>query len=302
MTAPQPAPATVFHYTNAEGLLGIMHARALWVTDAEFLNDPQEVRHAVGALEESLQQQVEIARRDADHRGHDSLQPLLDALRRRYPKGREFQGNRERTAYVTSFCREGDLLSMWRSYARGSGFSIELDTQIVLDVLTGDPTGTYDLTAAELERLKSDNFGVEAHFLTVRYDENNVRLLVDRITTEMWEGGTSGTAERAERLLDQFTLDFTGIKHDSFKEEEEERLVVFPTGDLSPAVRLRSSDGRLVPYIAVTIPHEAIRSVTIGPGGSRQQQRVALERHFGSSARGEWGHVEFKFSTTPFNG
>jgi hypothetical protein len=33
---------TLFHYTTAAGLLGILNSSTLWATDLRFLNDAQE--------------------------------------------------------------------------------------------------------------------------------------------------------------------------------------------------------------------------------------------------------------------
>jgi hypothetical protein len=39
-------PATLYHHTNAAGLLGIVQERALWATDVQFLNDGEELIYA----------------------------------------------------------------------------------------------------------------------------------------------------------------------------------------------------------------------------------------------------------------
>jgi hypothetical protein len=46
----EPAPEsreTVWHYTNAAGLLGILRSNVLWATDAFFLNDAAEVTYGI---------------------------------------------------------------------------------------------------------------------------------------------------------------------------------------------------------------------------------------------------------------
>lgn len=40
---PADAPPVLYHYTSVEGLTGILQTEELWETDAEFLNDAQEL-------------------------------------------------------------------------------------------------------------------------------------------------------------------------------------------------------------------------------------------------------------------
>jgi hypothetical protein len=35
---------TVYHYTDANGLIGIMSSLEMWASDSQSLNDPQELR------------------------------------------------------------------------------------------------------------------------------------------------------------------------------------------------------------------------------------------------------------------
>ena len=39
-------PKSLFHYTTAAGLLGILRESVLWATEARFLNDAQEAVYA----------------------------------------------------------------------------------------------------------------------------------------------------------------------------------------------------------------------------------------------------------------
>src|SRR5690349_14469339 len=41
----EPAPPSVYHYTNDTGLRGILESGKLWLTDIFNLNDPSELSH-----------------------------------------------------------------------------------------------------------------------------------------------------------------------------------------------------------------------------------------------------------------
>src|SRR6516164_4036522 len=47
-------PPTLYHYTTAQGLLGIMESNRLWATNVRFLNDPSEIDYAICIIRESL--------------------------------------------------------------------------------------------------------------------------------------------------------------------------------------------------------------------------------------------------------
>jgi hypothetical protein len=40
-------PATLYHYTSVDGLLGILRSKRIWATDIRFLNDRSEFFHAM---------------------------------------------------------------------------------------------------------------------------------------------------------------------------------------------------------------------------------------------------------------
>src|SRR6266436_5360681 len=54
-----PAPQTVFHYTDQNGLLGIIKDKSLRLSSIRHLNDAAELRHAAGILREKLKHEIE---------------------------------------------------------------------------------------------------------------------------------------------------------------------------------------------------------------------------------------------------
>jgi hypothetical protein len=44
----EPVPDTVYHYTDDNGLIGILQHGTLWLTDIFSLNDPTELKHGIG--------------------------------------------------------------------------------------------------------------------------------------------------------------------------------------------------------------------------------------------------------------
>lgn len=48
-------PKTVFHYTTAAGLLGILNTRQIWLSDINFLNDSKEMLYAARAVADDFE-------------------------------------------------------------------------------------------------------------------------------------------------------------------------------------------------------------------------------------------------------
>jgi len=94
----------VYHYTNTEGLVGILESRAIWATQAPYLNDASEIDHGeellIGAVAPLLQAEAdpkfELPKK--------LLLELRDQLRH------------SADPFISSFCMESNLLSMWRAY------------------------------------------------------------------------------------------------------------------------------------------------------------------------------------------
>ncbi|HLK69493.1 MAG TPA: hypothetical protein VKU19_38955 [Bryobacteraceae bacterium] len=92
----EPLPEHLYHYTNGEGLWGILRTRTIWATQFDFLNDRSEFTYAFEVVKERLTAQ-------AGAEASAELIPKLD-------KG----VNQQPPHYVASFCVDGDLLSQWR--------------------------------------------------------------------------------------------------------------------------------------------------------------------------------------------
>jgi hypothetical protein len=113
----QPAPATIYHYTNDVGLKGILESGKIWLSDIFNLNDPSEVRHGFSHVVKIL------GARAANG-------PKISKL---FAKSIDYfaqQGFVQAAAhyFVCSFSSAGDDLGQWRAYAdNGRGFALGFD-------------------------------------------------------------------------------------------------------------------------------------------------------------------------------
>jgi hypothetical protein len=299
-------PRTLYHYTTATGLRGILESHSLWASDVRFMNDASELTYAVNLIAEVV---GEVLGTVTDER----LLPVL-------PKVPTFANVFEYglRPFCACMCERGDLLSQWRGYTAGQiGYSLGLDlrnTRVIVDI----PRGTF--------------------LRKVLYDEGEQRSWARRIT-ETW-------LQSAQSLLDAepgvpapdlfpypaiWTLQealiepHLSFKNPAFSEEKEWRLIKLtdireelrlirdrksqerfsqlgiklpesrPSWPLSQAegidIKFRQTSLGFVPYIELGLKHragvftgrlpleEVIQGPTAAVGLSLQSLTMYLESH-----------------------
>jgi hypothetical protein len=96
----------LYHYTDSDGLIGIVTSKYLRATDSRFVNDPLELEYGRGLFKEVL--------------GQFGVPPHVVRM--------ISEGILPMSVYVASFCEDGDLLSQWRAYSSdGLGYAVGFD-------------------------------------------------------------------------------------------------------------------------------------------------------------------------------
>jgi hypothetical protein len=290
----------LFHYTTAQGLLGIVQNRCLFATHAEFSNDSTECKLLLPLLEEIFVREYEQLVPKLIDRGQMAAEFLKEHGTNVYKLEAKNSArvmlkatNNVAPYFITSFCihprssyeYQNGLLSQWRSYARG-GFAIEFDEREI-----------DDLTAQENKNWRYQGIITD----TVVYDNH-----AEKVSSEKFEG-MAGAFMRAilpehpdnDEILgtskvEDFAHPFLSVapflKHSGFKEEAEYRIVVLcnrPNKSdpddkrLAKKIRFRSkADGNVVPYIALYEDRKEplpIKAVIVGPHSQQENQVAAVE-------------------------
>lgn len=116
-----PAGVSVFHYTSAGGLMGILQSDTAWATEASGLNDVAEV--------------VEGRRKVADFINQLPAGELRDELTSAQNYVSDANGPGPSDVFVLSASLQEDDANQWRLYAdHGRGFCIEFHTQVAFTV------------------------------------------------------------------------------------------------------------------------------------------------------------------------
>lgn len=241
--AQEQPPATLYHYTSPAGLLGIIESGTLWLTNAAFLDDPNEVTYAHELAIECIKT---VCGPQIDPRLNTFIQHVLtnSADLHRFMK----------VFYVACLSERGDDLSQWRAYCPSGGYAIGFDASALDKALSAQGLTLrrviYDET--EQKRLLTDglketllNRGrARAHFSGVSDFDYDVE----------WALSAARTFERY----------LTYFKVPAFAVENEWRTAGrtdFPT----PLFRTGKSGG-LVPYQYVQIDVSAvITEVVVSP-------------------------------------
>lgn len=263
----------VYHYTNAEGLIGIITSGQLWASDARFLNDAAETAFAlpevIRILQERLANEPEVS---------EAAEILPLAISMLNEKDRSYG------AYVTCFCESGDLLSQWRGYGRRQGYAIGFDRSSISDLKFPDQ-------GPDSTRLERVIYGLEP-----------AREFLEHAIATMWPG-TAGHSGTAAHYLIVWTLLplLARIKHPSFREERESRLIITPDGmpEGNSSVQFRTSAFSLVPYLRLNYPFDAIRRIVIGPGPHLELNRLAVHQLLMSQSE-PWHEISLDHSAAPY--
>jgi len=291
---------SIFHYTDATGLIGILENETLFATDYRYLNDSSEGQ----VIKELLLPifEAEIASitpkligkkwlkkefyQDHGIGGHKlQAESIYKALTRATDNVSPF--------FVSSFCRhdensaayEHGLLSQWRAYSQGSGFALEFDEAKIADLI-------------KIEQNKYCYAGLKWDYVTYEaYSEAFDRQQFDGVASEMvrsqFETVNIDVSEvTGKKDLDKAVLEYAKLapffKHAGFKEESEYRIVgvcvrrsKVPKGEPREAkqIKFRQRNNFIVPYIELFDhgPQFPLKSIIVGPSHSQQRQAEAVK-------------------------
>lgn len=232
---------SVFHYTTAEGLKGILSTQTLWATDFQCLNDLKELRQAQDILfsifRPILAKAIEPIRKadperekkaialfgsyenSIDHEAKSLFESLLYPLRQ--------------YVFVLSFCIhsqddfifENGILSMWRAYGKHNAYAVEFDFEKLGDLFR-EEIKTFEYTIPILADVVYD-YGID--HLKSRFDSHikDLSSLAEKMVQAISEGielpSERITTEEFSALVDILVC----VKHRGFAEEDELRIAAY---------------------------------------------------------------------------
>ena len=239
------------HYTTSAGLIGILESRAIWATSIHHLNDAEEYIHATKLLRAELEKRLESETGPKKA----TLAEWLD----------ELISEEKEQAFVISFSERADDLGQWRAYANcDNAYAIAFDQKEVLGMLT-DSDFALVKCVYSLEEQKQ----LLIHLVDYLYKYSLRQMTLTGDRSWGWLGRTNKVV----------TSVLAAIKHPSFKEEREWRVVVL----LNSGRQLFFRTGRfgIVPFYKIPLSTDSqnrlsFSQITIGPTRDRKAAEFAV--------------------------
>lgn len=298
-------PASVYHYTSTDGLLGIVSSGHLRATDLRYLNDTSELHYGLTAMLRAYEATAQASSQTftdqlAELYDIDDWVPMGKLGLSAFPRLPEERFGPVANAIVNSlqesliigvacFCGEGDLLSQWRGYGIG-GYALGFDAHALRGV-------------------------VQHRYLRltpVTYGRPGVREILRSVSTRATELLDDKSKQQPARVRTAITLPLLGlaaqIKHPTFKSEEELRLGDVAFAD-SPQWKFRGGKLGVIPYVEVDLRQPGtglipLREIRLAPGPETALRETAVRALLQSKGYPLTGRhaVTVRSSGIPFRG
>ena len=305
----------LFHYTTANGLIGIFESGEMWSTAYYCANDEQELSAGSGVLLRLFRERAHQLRKANDSRALLFARRGVDIMD--YADGFEHQLTAltlsSLVAYITCFCKpshEEDflhgLLSQWRGYGSDGGYALQFSRSRLVEsikIANNANDSNYDLEDVHYNSdnpLKERVLGQEAAFLDEfeKYLDELAKPIDSSCTTirnpifELLKGPLIP-------LLDYLTC----TKNMHFGEERECRLSHIQPAATGPSfrpVKRFSRNGLVVSYTSTPKNSFDVLScvdwIVVGPGprmAARFKAAGELVKHSGRKILVRPSHIPF---------
>jgi hypothetical protein len=270
---PSDLPDRLYHFTDCQGLVGILTSRCLWASLATALNDESEVRYGLGRAERFLRAG------SAGGINPDFLSEVADYLE---PRKTLTGVSIEAEAYVISFCARMDSSVHWLHYGKsGTGCAIGFDTGGLI-------RPPFDLAP-------------------VIYDENEQYQLINSIVEKVWSVVRRYELDEKSSNVEKMLYDIAAhsvaahiravgprLKNPAFQNEDEWRLIthdlridgIEPKDGIRMENKFRASGGRIVPYMEYSLDGVRITDLVLGASFPMPPEDPAFAILFRKAAKG----------------
>ena len=246
-------PRILYHYTTQQGLLGIIRDKGIWASHTQYLNDVREFRHALDLVKE------ELSAMNREGATNELSQKCLVAMETSILSGLE-----SINVCVCSFSEQGDVLSQWRAYGGAtSGFAVGFSSTFLREM--------------------SDKYG---WLVPVIYDEGQQRLLVRTLLGDVLKenlkkfGNDEEESPEGGNLIAYLYRYAPILKHHSFSEEHEWRIITRPILCTTGRFGYRTGGSMLIPYFRLPLAKKnvlGIEEIIIGPTPHPGQSSHSVE-------------------------
>jgi hypothetical protein len=244
-----------YHYTSVNGLCGIIENSCIHATHISYLNDPSEEEYFQTILEILLIQDKVIK----------DIYSIL------YNRSYENSfANYEK--FIISFCELSDSLPMWNYYSRGNGYNLGLHLDNIIK-RTKEIENLYSFKSKIVydhdEQLKILSKIFKKHKNKAEKYRKLSAKMVDcqRLNNENdYQLYSYEQSELIASFMDELSIIKKMVKHPSYSNEREVRLIIETDEEYNQIYYRNSSNGCIIPFIKIPISlNEDIFSITLHP-------------------------------------
>lgn len=265
----EPPEKTLYHYTGIGSLLGIVENRTIWASHIYYLNDSAEIIYARDILLEVI-----ASRSESLSKAEKDFLCLFKKWLKNFSSIAYY-------LFVFSLSEEPNLLSQWRSYTpHGKGVSIGFSSNLLLRVVKAQEL--------KISRCLYDRQEQEELMLGLLK-----KMLISFGQLDL-SNNSSNSSSYYEDFLGNCRKDilqlFSIIKHPSFKEEREWRIITnYYQKCTIPQIKFREGASMLVPYFEINIDPNGnekllFEKVILGPSQHNELSYSALSDFLSNKA------------------
>lgn len=256
------APATLFHYTGIDALLGIAKTKSIWASSAYYLTDSKEIVYACDVLDRVMQHYRMAENRPADEKEFlENIKSWVNSCR-----------TTTYNVFIFSLSEEKSLLSQWRSYTpHGKGVSIGFSPSLLQSIITSSNLRLAECLYEQAEQEELIHSLILKMLTTFNQDVSSI------------DASRNHPTQKYHNYLEKFRGDvlqvLSIIKHRAFREEKEWRLVSpYHPKYTVQSIKFRQGASMLVPYIELELGESKpyFETVVLGPSPHQNLSFSAL--------------------------
>lgn len=225
-------------------------------TNIKYMNDPQEVKYFDTLIEE-------ISLTDS------KFKTIFDSITG-IDYGILYQTLPYCPKYIISLCQDDDSLPMWKYYARGNGYNIGLDIDILKENINEINGGGFNIDIFDIIYNKQEQIEILKKFI-----DDNFDIYRNLYTYNKCKDGHS----KISKFIWELSMMRYQFKHEAYKDEKEVRILLewneeqeFNMAKKNGNATIEdrwgykvSDKGVIVEYLNVKIPEDCVKSIMCSP-------------------------------------
>lgn len=260
----------IYHYTDINGLKGIIENKFFFASKVDFMNDFYELKYSYDLVIEVLNDLIDETLCELEQRFYKCLKEYIDNQKQfewgeLSLKNRALEISRSRE-YIISFSKNKDSLTLWSEYSKFYGYNIGFKASDLEEyIIKYEPDMEYTTTLANVIYDKDKQ---------IRIIENEIQLFVDIFKKHH----KSISQEEKNEILKKFKARLRGyglfFKDCKFEHEEEVRILIYriinTDKNIKPSLKIkyRVKNNLLIPYVEVPYNKSneklPIENITVG--------------------------------------